>query len=231
MDREVFSAYDDLIFSLYSADSFQDLKRQLFAGLQVLIPYQFASLRIAGICGPSAGDRYMFSDVFCDPESYRGAERKCMEKLNPEMIRKTVIIRRRAGETEYEAMQLHLENRGDFLGTLTLFRTAEGGTFSEKEEEYIRSVGKYLQLAVYRHLNEQKVCRSLDQVIEKITEQVHLTPREQEILFMLYRTETNPDICDRLGITEHTLQKHLQNLYRKLNISSRWELVQYLLAG
>ena len=231
MDRETFPAYDDLIFSLYEADSFQELKKRLFAGLQVLIPYRFASLRIAGVCGSAAGDRHLFSDVFCDPESYRGAERKCMAQLNPDMIQKRVSVRKRTGGTEYESMQLFLENRGEFLGTLTLFRAAGSGSFSEAEEQYIQSVGRYLQLAVYRHLNEQQVCRSLEQVMESITRQAHLTPREREILFLLYQTETNPDICDRLGITEHTLQKHLQNLYRKLNISSRWELVQSLLAG
>ena len=31
MDRETFPAYDDLIFSLYEADSFQELKKRLFA--------------------------------------------------------------------------------------------------------------------------------------------------------------------------------------------------------
>lgn len=229
MNATVFKAYDDLIFSLYSAGNFNDLKQQLFGRIQDLIPYRFASLRLAGSActEKEAGG----ADVFCDPESYRSAEKQYMEHLQWETPKSMVLIRKRNGNTEYESMQLQLEWMGQFLGTLTLFRTAGAGSFTEEESQLLQTLGRYLHVAVHRHMHEQPICRSLDQVIENISVRVHLTPREKEILGLLYRTQSNPDICDHLCITEHTLQKHLQNLYRKLNISSRWELVQYLMAG
>ena len=53
-----------------------------------------------------------------------------------------------------------------------------------------------------------------------------LTGREVEILSHLYQFETNAEIADTLGIRENTLQKHLQNLFRKLNVTSKWEILR-----
>ena len=230
MNAAKFSVYDDLIFSLYAAGNFNNLKQKLFTGLHSLIPYRFASLRIAG-SGTGKGSKQKCADIFCDPESYRSTEKKCMEQMMADAGKSAIVIQKRGTGTEYESMQLQLEWMGQFLGTLTLFRTSGSGSFTGEEKELLQSVGRYLHVAVYRHLHEQTACRSLEQAIETISQETHLTPRETEILSLLYQTQSNPDICDQLGITEHTLQKHLQNLYRKLNISSRWELVQYLLAG
>ena len=38
--------------------------------------------------------------------------------------------------------------------------------------------------------------------------------------------ESNAEIADALGIRENTLQKHLQNLFRKLNVTSKWEILR-----
>lgn len=231
MDRTIFSAYDELVFSLYAAEDFDHLKQKLFSGLHRLIPYRFASLRIAGGGDLQGGDSASAPNIFCDPESYRKAEMKYMEQLNKDRSSSSVRFVKREGREEYTCIQLKLEWMGQFLGTLTLFRRAGSNGFTEEEKELLHSVGKYLHVAVNRHLRENSRFVSLENVMTRIEREVHLTPREKEVLTRLYRTESNPDICDHLGITEHTLQKHLQNLYRKLNICSRWELVQYLLAG
>ena len=34
------------------------------------------------------------------------------------------------------------------------------------------------------------------------------------------------EIAQSLGIRENTLQKHLQNIFRKTNVTSRWELLR-----
>ena len=53
-----------------------------------------------------------------------------------------------------------------------------------------------------------------------------LTARETEILAHLYRFESNTEIADALGIRDNTLQKHLQNLFRKLGVASKWEILR-----
>ena len=48
-----------------------------------------------------------------------------------------------------------------------------------------------------------------------------LTPREQEVLTLVAQGLSNPDIAQRLFLSEHTVHRHLANILRKLNLSSR----------
>ena len=48
-----------------------------------------------------------------------------------------------------------------------------------------------------------------------------LTPREIDVLKLLAQGLSNYDIAQRLVLSEHTVHRHLSNIYRKLNLSSR----------
>jgi ATP/maltotriose-dependent transcriptional regulator MalT len=48
-----------------------------------------------------------------------------------------------------------------------------------------------------------------------------LTPREVEVLRLVAAGKTNRDIAVELVISEHTVGRHLQNLYAKLDVSTR----------
>ena len=50
-----------------------------------------------------------------------------------------------------------------------------------------------------------------------------LTPRELEILTLVQRGRTNREIGAELGIEEKTVKNHINSIYSKLNISSRFE--------
>ncbi len=48
-----------------------------------------------------------------------------------------------------------------------------------------------------------------------------LTPRELDVLKLVAQGLSNPDIARRLVLSEHTIHRHLANILRKLNLSSR----------
>jgi DNA-binding CsgD family transcriptional regulator len=48
-----------------------------------------------------------------------------------------------------------------------------------------------------------------------------LTPRQKELLRLLAAGHTNAQIARRLGISEGTVGTHLENIYSRLNVSSR----------
>ncbi len=52
-----------------------------------------------------------------------------------------------------------------------------------------------------------------------------LTPREREIVRMVARGMRNRTIADRLSISEGTVKVHLHNIYEKLGVDGRLELV------
>ena len=48
-----------------------------------------------------------------------------------------------------------------------------------------------------------------------------LTPREREVLRLLAEGLTNRQIAERLVVSEHTVHRHVANILRKLDVSSR----------
>ncbi|WP_431026824.1 response regulator transcription factor [Lysinibacillus sp. LZ02] len=58
---------------------------------------------------------------------------------------------------------------------------------------------------------------------------IYVTEREEEILEYICRGYKNIDIAKQLFVSENTVKKHLQNLYRKFQVTSRTELaISYL---
>ncbi len=53
--------------------------------------------------------------------------------------------------------------------------------------------------------------------------QVHLSPRELEVLGMTSEGLTNLEIAGRLRVTVHGVKFHLASIYRKLGVSNRTE--------
>lgn len=60
---------------------------------------------------------------------------------------------------------------------------------------------------------------------EKFALQNNLTPREKQILLLLIEGRNNPYIRENLNVSNNTLKTHLRNIYRKLSINDRQELL------
>jgi DNA-binding NarL/FixJ family response regulator len=54
-----------------------------------------------------------------------------------------------------------------------------------------------------------------------------LTPREIEMVRMVARGLRNKEMSERLAITEGTVKIHLHNIYRKLKVENRVELILF----
>ncbi len=53
----------------------------------------------------------------------------------------------------------------------------------------------------------------------------HLSPREQELINLVLKGYSNQKIAETLYISLHTVKAHLRNIYPKLGIKSRYELI------
>jgi len=54
-----------------------------------------------------------------------------------------------------------------------------------------------------------------------------LTQREREVLSLVWEGKRNREIAARLCISENTVEMHLKNIFRKLNVSNRLQAAQY----
>ena len=54
-----------------------------------------------------------------------------------------------------------------------------------------------------------------------------LTDREREVARLVALAHTNQQIARQLGISPHTVNYHLRQIFRKLRISSRVSLAPY----
>jgi len=58
-----------------------------------------------------------------------------------------------------------------------------------------------------------------------------VTPREKEIISGLVCYRRLSTVADVLGISVHTARNHLKSVFRKLNLHSQDELLQFILDG
>ena len=65
---------------------------------------------------------------------------------------------------------------------------------------------------------------ALEQGCARVAEARGLSPREREILVLLARHKTSPEIAQELFISAATAKTHARNIYRKLDVHSREEL-------
>ncbi len=101
----------------------------------------------------------------------------------------------------------------------------------------LKEMAPHLLLLCVRkvHAGEQWIEKqSITRAIEKLLKREAgarrlaslLTTRETEIVRLVAQDLPNKEIADRLGISAGTIKIHLHNIYQKLNVSSRRELVR-----
>ncbi len=57
--------------------------------------------------------------------------------------------------------------------------------------------------------------------IEEVCEQFKLTPREKELIELIYAGKSNKEIADILFLSESTVKTHIYNIFRKMDVKNR----------
>lgn len=79
------------------------------------------------------------------------------------------------------------------------------------------------------HLQELDKNHLVDIALEKLD--FKLTERELEVIKLAYDGLTNPEIGDKLSISKHTAKRHMHNIFNKMGVSTRLEMVHRINAG
>ena len=111
-------------------------------------------------------------------------------------------------------------------GALFIYRKKEEGDFTDRETAVLEVVNQHI-LKRFLHLTDEEyeMLYLNGGQQDEMTLQA-LTRREREIINHLASGTYRNELCDKLYITENTLNKHLDNIYKKLSINSFEELLR-----
>lgn len=129
----------------------------------------------------------------------------------------------------HDALMAALATNGEYIGLVTLYREMGDEEFSDDDIFVMELFKEHLEC---RHIIEvkkdsAKKASSMSEPSMKFIREYNLTLREVEILELLLDGKSNDYISGKLTISPNTVKKHLINIYRKLNISRRSELIKF----
>lgn len=76
------------------------------------------------------------------------------------------------------------------------------------------------------YFRENTICEISDtEVLKRLGTECGLSKREAEVADLIFRGDSYEDIAEKLFISKLTVKKHVHNLYEKLNVSKRMELI------
>ena len=65
----------------------------------------------------------------------------------------------------------------------------------------------------------------LQQFSKPIPEEMPISQRESQVLQLIAEGKSTPEVAKSLNLSKYTIEDHIKNIYRKLNISNRSEAV------
>jgi ATP/maltotriose-dependent transcriptional regulator MalT len=99
---------------------------------------------------------------------------------------------------------------------------AAAGQTEPAAEEAQRAVDLFVELKAELELSRARaILQSLSAAPQSRTERAGLTVRELEVLHLVAGGLSNPLIAEKLYVSEHTIHRHLANIFSKLGVSSR----------
>lgn len=241
------SALLDIVGSLLGLIDLDELRPGILEALRRAVPCEFSSLTeigpegIVGIVTPPLDEEW--HERFAKHAHENPLYRRWLETRDGRAYRFSDVCTRE----ELEATNLYREFYGP-LGVehqvavtvtsepdriLALVLSREHRDFSDAECELLNRARPFL-IQVYRNALAFAALRPASSPADGFAEALGregLTPRQAEALRRVALGGSNRDIGLALGISERTVQKHLEQAFRKLGVSTRsaaaaraWEL-------
>lgn len=113
------------------------------------------------------------------------------------------------------------------LGSVTLFRSRAQGDFSDEEVAMLTVLNRHLS-AHFDFLWPKGAAANDRSDLSRLVQQYSLSPREEEIALLILQGRSNQEIGKALYISENTVKKHANSIYRKLGITSRTQLLSLI---
>lgn len=116
---------------------------------------------------------------------------------------------------------------GKLLGEITLFRSEKLGDFTDQELDVLNTLKPHFNNRLYYKLSVRESTALPSKLIFKKCKDSKLTQKEMEVVDLLIAGNGYDDISESLFISINTVKKHTSNIFKKLDVSNRMELIKY----
>lgn len=243
-------ALDDLVYFINSSSSVPEIQEQVLLRLRDLVSYDSATFFLPERSG---GLKLLGSPVAVDYDNRLLTEYEehyqqidyllwIFRLSEPVTYRETDLIGdplrskspffneyiRRSGT--YYVAGLSVVHRGTLCGAVTLYRTKQHGDFDGRALSVLSFLQRHLANRLYQLLYpgsadipdlQASSTRLLDNLF---------TPREREVARLVITGLDTEKIARMMNISSTTVKKHLDNMFKKLGVHSRLELMRVITA-
>lgn len=85
-------------------------------------------------------------------------------------------------------------------------------------------VGIFKRFIQEAHHDKEEI-NYVEMTLEELKERYGISAREQDVLILIYRGKNNAEIAEELFISANTVKKHINSIFRKLQVTSRAEVI------
>lgn len=236
-----------MIYQIYSIEDITEMRVTFLKLLKVLVPYSKSSFYLAskdaahalenpvGVnLNKEALQRYL--DNYEDEDYTRWIffSGKSMAYRETDLFSESSRVKTKYYKELYFPSNIHysaqlcLSYHEIFVGIISLYRPKDDGDFSDDQIFLLDLFKEHLALRLFfsSSLRDNQK-KDLDRA-DITRKNYQLTNREAEVLGYLFEGYSPEAASKELNISSHTLKKHMSNLYRKMGVRTRWELLRKL---
>ena len=246
-ENELFKI-SDLILDLYNSDT-KDIRISFFENIQKVVPFDvgtfFTGNNINGqklLTDPIAYNHPVdkvkdSNELFKTYENLQSSDYGSwiLHQKESMVVRETDILPDSIREKSeifkkiFEPIGMHyccsiyIMSDEILLGLANLFRKKENHDFTGRELFILEYIKPHRTQRVSQ-LHPQ--VRSHENIKNKMIRDFNLTGREYQIIVEICNGDSNKEIGDNLFVSENTIKKHILNIFKKMNVTSRSELMK-----
>ncbi len=238
---------NEILLEIYTIDSEPEICEKFLKMIRVLIPYAQAFfimfdendginlenscfMNVSEDCKRSYIDHYFKLDyVNYITGDITSAVFKDTDIIEDELREKTEFYQQflQPHDLQYGCGIIFIKEKKT-LGILNLFRMSALGDFSEKDLKILHMVKDHLANIIFSLRKNSKALDGRRSINAAELSRYNLSKRELEIVQMLFEGKSNQQMSDSLCISLSTVKKHVYNIFNKLGINTRMQILKLL---
>nr|WP_294582649.1 helix-turn-helix transcriptional regulator [uncultured Anaerotignum sp.] len=241
IDNNEFMILNSIIYKIHTNPDFAAMRKELLEQLKMIIDFDSAEFHLSrgdGSISLDSGISYNSNASLDYSKAYEHIDysQGILGTGSSMVYRETDLMPdEKRVQTEYYksiyevnnwhySLQLVLAYDKRFLGVITFYKNKGKEDFKYADIFKIQLIENHLAYRINKE--QEEASKNKDKVsVEEAVEQFGLTKKESDILDLLVKGYNNKEICDQMVISSNTVKKHILNIYRKLNIKNRVQLL------